>query len=212
MPADAAEAPRHLEADDLIEGGPQAGACPGCSNRRRQDDLARPAIAQDPRGSPSGRSRRDSIVDDDDRPVAQIRRSGRGPKLGNDPFDLMRRLANQGIQLVKPHATGGDHIIIENDRTILADGTQRKLRLPRHPDLANHEHIQWRFQGLRHQRRDRDATPGETQNQSAGGPERARRIAKPVGDQDSQLEPGIGAVPKHPSSLPPRALSRWRWL
>lgn len=51
--------------------------------------------------------------------------------------------------------------------------------------------------------RDRDTTPWRTQDQGAGGSERARRIAKPVGDQDSQLEPGIGAVSKHPSSLRP---------
>ncbi len=93
---------------------------------------------------------------------------------------------------------------------MLADGTQGELRMPRHADLANDEHIKWSAQGLRHQRCNWDTTPWETQNHGAGGPQRERSIPQPAGDQLGQPAPGIRTVPEHPLSLRPTAMSCWQ--
>ena len=198
---DTAEAPWSHEADDLIEAGPQTLAGVQSCHRRRKDERPGSAVAKNAGSDSSGRSRGHTIVDDDGHPAGHIKRTGRRPKLDHNLLDLLETLANQDIQLVRPHPAGCDHVIIEHNRAAFTHGAQGQFGLPRHADLANDEHIQRNTQGIRHQCCNGHTAPRQAQNQAALDPRWDGRACEPTGDHLSQVAPSIGPVPEHPLSL-----------
>jgi len=57
-----------------------------------------------------------------------------------------------------------DRVAVEHLRVLLGDRADRELGMTGQPDLADTEHVERRTQGLRHLRRDRDATAREAEN------------------------------------------------
>ena len=102
-----------------------------------------------------------SVIDyNDSRTVDRHRNSttpvAPGSSLQLDPLPLLHR-----SHVFRRDARHPDDLTIEDPNVILPDGTHTQLRLEGHPELADHDDVEWRIQRRSDFRRDRYPSPRE---------------------------------------------------
>ena len=175
--ADRREVLRDVRGDQLVR-GPREPVHPA---RRRDghgenhpDGAVRPG---DLAGRPGGGACRDAVIDDDrDATVQRLTR----------PARPVERRARRHLRLLafpdRGHLGGGhaglpDHLGVDHEHPVLADGAHRQFRLGGHAELADDNHVERRAEGHRDLARDRHAAARQAEHGTARSPPRCTSSA-----------------------------------
>ena len=100
-----------------------------------------------------------------------------------------RLSASEDIDVAIGHPHGRHHPGVVGDLAVVGDGGERQLLMPRHPDLADHQHVERRTQRSRHLGGHRYAATGE--------PEHHRVLAGEVGQPLGKPAAGVDPIREH---------------
>ncbi len=141
-------------------------------------------------GGPGRRPGGDAVVDHDRRPTDERRPRAAAPKTPGPPLELGSFRSLHGCHLVLADPGHGEHLTVEDPHAVLADRAHAELRLIRHTELANDDHIERRIQLSGDLERNRHPAPRQAEHDHLLVAEAPPSVARPAPAR-------VCPVPKH---------------
>ena len=117
-------------------------------------------LASSPGRGPGG----DAVVDHHGGPAGQrLARSADPVTRGAGIHLCLLERLHRG-QLIRRHPRRPDDLAVDHPYAVLPDGAHPELGVERHPELADHDHIQRRTERPGHLERDRDTAPRQAEH------------------------------------------------
>ena len=155
---------RRLDTDQVVDVPAELGDGVGGRDGDGKHDPGCALRPGDPAGGPGGRAGGDAIVDDHRGPSRQRHRGpvaaeAAGPTFELDPFAFL-----DYRQLLGGHPGCVGHRVVDDSHAALTDGSHGQLRLERHAQFADHDHIERGVKGAGDLERDWDTAAGQSDN------------------------------------------------
>lgn len=142
-------------------------------------------------GSAGRRPGRDPVVDDQCHLPVQRNPFPISPVATHPPFEFLALGVLDRVQLLGPNPRRRHEPLVHETHPILSDRTHRELRLGRHAELADHDHVERKTEIPGHLATDRNPTARKSEHDRIGPPESLQALRQdpaglsPIGESDA---------------------------